>query len=271
MKINLFEVAETCLYHSTLNEKLTLTCLAKQQADAGRFSLDSDSSIQVIEDVVFPDSPVLVAPRDLPRRRLGTLAGRIALLHAVAHIEFYAIYLAWDIIYRFRDQPSRFYLDWLHVAADEAIHFELINQRLHQLGSYYGQLPAHKGLWDVAVDTCFDLLARLALVPRYMEARGLDATPGMVERMLKHNDTVSAGLLQRIVDDEVAHVRYGSKWFAYVCGQRELSADLAYFDCLDQYLKGTIRGPFNHELRKQAGFSNFEIEQLEALDSTRLL
>lgn len=262
---NLFEIAAECLYYSTINEKLKLTRQAGLLAAEGQLSLQSTSKILPISQVVFPDSPVLIPPRDLPRRRLGTLAGRIALLHAVAHIEFYAIYLAWDIIYRFRDQPEQFYLDWLHVATDEAIHFGLINQRLAELDSYYGQLGAHKGLWDVAVDTSHDLLARLALVPRYMEARGLDATPGMVERMLKHDDNASADLLQRIVDDEVVHVRYGSKWFLAVCEQRSLPPEQAYFDCLGRYLKATIRGPFNHQLRKQAGFSEQEISQLEIL------
>lgn len=262
---NLFEFAGNCLYHSTINEKLMLTSQAKQLADNDQLSMQSNSDIVSIDQVVFPDYPTLVAPRDLPRRRLGSLEGRIALLHAVAHIEFYAIYLAWDMIYRFRNQSQQFYLDWLHVASDEAIHFGLICDRLQELGSFYGQLPAHKGLWDVAVNTSDDLLARIALVPRYMEARGLDATPGMIERLLKHGDQVSANLLQRIVDDEVTHVRYGSEWFSRICEQRSLNAEQAYFDCLERYLKATIRGPFNHQLRKQAGFSDAEISQLERL------
>jgi len=263
---DLFEFAVKCLYHSSIDEKLMLTKQAKQLADNDQLLMQCNSEIIPIDQVVFPNSPVLVAPRDLPRRRLGTLNGRIALLHAVAHIEFYAIYLAWDIIYRFKGQSDQFYLDWLHVASDEAIHFALICERLQELGSDYGQLPAHKGLWDVAVNTADDLLARLALVPRYMEARGLDATPGMVERLIKHGDQVSADLLQRIVDDEVTHVRYGSEWFAHVCEQRCLTPEQAYFDCLEQYLRGTLRGPFNHELRKQAGFSQAEINQLETLN-----
>jgi uncharacterized ferritin-like protein (DUF455 family) len=262
---NLFEFAVKCLYHSSIDEKLMLTKQAKQLADNHQLIILCKSEIIPIDQVVFPESPMLVAPRDLPRRRLGTLNGRIALLHAVAHIEFYAIYLAWDIIYRFRGLSDQFYLDWLHVASDEAIHFALICDRLRELGSDYGQLPAHKGLWNVAVNTADDLLARLALVPRYMEARGLDATPGMVERLIKHGDQVSADLLQRIVDDEVTHVRYGSEWFAHVCAQRCLNPEQAYFECLEQYLQGTLRGPFNHELRKQAGFSQAEINQLEAL------
>ncbi len=117
----------------------------------------------------------------------------------------------------------------------------------------------------MAVNTADDLLARLALVPRYMEARGLDATPGMIERLIKHGDHTSAALLQRIVDDEVIHVRYGSKWFAQVCEQHSMIPEQAYFECLEQYLQGTLRGPFNHDLRKQAGFSEAEINQLETL------
>ncbi len=265
MMNDLFEFAFECLHYSSIDEKLMLTKQAKQLADDNQLLLQCCSEIRPIEHVVFPASPILVAPRDLPRRRLGTLNGRIALLHAVAHIEFYAIYLAWDIIYRFRGQSDQFYLDWLHVASDEAIHFALICDRLRELGSDYGQLPAHRGLWNVAVNTADDLLARLALVPRYMEARGLDATPGMVERLIKHGDQVSAALLQRIVDDEVTHVRYGSEWFARICAQRSLAPEQAYFECLEEYLQGTLRGPFNHDLRKQAGFSQAEINQLETL------
>lgn len=227
--------------------------------------MDSGTNIHPIRKVIFPTKPKLVSPRELPRRRLGTLGGRVALLHAVAHIELYAIYLAWDIIYRFRDQPQQFYLDWLHVAADEAIHFDLIRNRLRDLDSDYGQLAAHRGLWEIAVDTADDLLARLALVPRYMEARGLDATPGMIDRLLQHGDTASAELLQRIVDDEVAHVGYGSKWFVYVCEQRNIEPEQAYFDYLERYLNGKVRGPFNDQLRKQAGFSEKEIRKLELL------
>lgn len=265
MNNHLFKIAEICLHHSTINQKLMLTHQAQQFAENNTLSMQASTSMRPIDQVVFPECPVLVAPRALPRRRLGTLEGRIALLHAVAHIEFYAIYLAWDIIYRFRDQTRQFYLDWLRVAADEAIHFALVRERLHELGCDYGQLSAHRGLWDIAVDTSDDLLARLALVPRYMEARGLDATPGMIERMLQHGDPASADLLQRIVDDEVAHVAYGSKWFINVCEQRALEPEHAYFECLNQYLKGSVRGPFNHTLRKQAGFSDAELRKLDSL------
>ena len=265
MNNHLFEIAETCLYHSTINQKLMLTGQAQQCAENNTLSIQPEASIRPIDQVVFPERPVLVAPRTLPRRRLGSLGGRIALLHAVAHIEFYAIYLAWDMIYRFRGQTRQFYLDWLRVAADEAIHFALVRARLQALGSDYGEFPAHRGLWEIAVDTADDLLARLALVPRYMEARGLDATPGMIERMLQHGDPASADLLQRIVDDEVSHVAYGSKWFANVCAQRALEPERAYFDCLNQYLQGTVRGPFNRALRKRAGFSDAELRKLDSL------
>ncbi|MCH9699469.1 MAG: ferritin-like domain-containing protein [Gammaproteobacteria bacterium] len=263
--MNLFEIADQCLHYSTLNEKVMLSRHAAQLAKQSVLSFDRQSTVKSIDQVSFPGKPVLVAPKALPRRRLGTLNGRIALLHAVAHIECYAIYLAWDIIYRFDNQPQQFYLDWLSVAADEARHFAMIKQRLQDLGSDYGQLPAHQGLWDVAVDTADNLLARLALVPRYMEARGLDATPGMVERLTMHGDLESAALLQQIVDEEVAHVGFGSKWFDTICQQRGLDSEATYFNLLQRYLNGDVRGPFNHSLRKLAGFSDDEIKRLTKL------
>lgn len=264
--MNLFEIADQCLHHSTLNEKVMLSSHALYLSEQGELSfVPYDNIIKSIDRVKFPDKPKLVAPKKLPRRRLGSLNGRIALLHAVAHIECYAIYLAWDLIYRFRNQPKQFYLDWLSVAADEARHFAMINTRLQELGSEYGRLPAHQGLWDVAIDTSGDLLARLALVPRYMEARGLDATPGMVDRLKRHGDLTSAALLQQIVDEEIAHVGFGSKWFTIFCRQRGLDSETTYFNLLQQYLNGEVRGPFNHSLRIQAGFTDKEIRRLEQL------
>jgi uncharacterized ferritin-like protein (DUF455 family) len=233
--------------------------------EKGQIDYASEGEPLPISATVFPPLPKLVEPKNLPRRSLATENGRIALLHSLAHIEFYAIHLAWDILYRFRGLPVKFYQDWLGVAVEEALHFSMLRERLRELGSDYGNLPAHRGLWDVATDTSGDVLARLALVPRTLEARGLDVTPGMIEKLLQVGDTESAGILGRILQDEVGHVAIGSRWFKTICAQRGLDPESTYFELVEKLLKGRIHGPINHELRKQAGFNEAEIYRLEQM------
>lgn len=206
----------------------------------------------------------MVDPRELPRRKLTSPEGRAALLHAVSHIEFTAIQLAWDILYRFRGLPDGFYWDWLDIAAEEAEHFALLRARLRDLDCDYGDLPVHRGLWDVAVDTADDVAARLALVPRCMEARGLDVTPGMIEKLEQAGDQQSATVLRRILNDEVGHVAAGSRWFRWVCARRGAEPEATYFGFLQSRLRSEVRGPFNRELRLVAGFSPGELDRLEA-------
>jgi uncharacterized ferritin-like protein (DUF455 family) len=187
----------------------------------------------------------------------------VALLHAVAHIEFSAIQLAWDHLYRFRGMPTQYYLDWLCVAEEEAQHFAMLRGRLRELGADYGDLPAHAGLWGIAADTAYDVLARMALVPRFMEARGLDVTPGMIAKLQNVGDAASVNILERILHDEVGHVALGSRWFQWICGQRGLPAEQEYFKLIDRHMQGQARGPFNWELRRQAGFSEAELLLLD--------
>ena len=208
----IFEFAEQCLHSDSIQQKLDLTATACRLWREGRFECDFEKPPKPISATRFSKRPELVDPRELPRRNMASKEGRIALLHAIAHIEFYAIHLAWDIIYRFQDMPQLFYGDWLGVAAEEAQHFSLIRKRLQELDSDYGLLPAHRGLWEVAEDTDHDVLARLALVPRYMEARGLDVTPGMIEKLRGVGDHSSAQILVTIVNEEVGHVLIGSRW-----------------------------------------------------------
>ena len=170
-----------------------------------------------------PLRPQLLHPSAMPRRRaLTTPAGRIALLHALAHIELNAIDLAWDIAARFPGQPRAFYDDWVAVGADEARHFLMLSDRLDACGAAYGDLPAHDGLWQAAMDTADDLLARLAVVPLVLEARGLDVTPAMIERLERAGDDASAAILAVIYREEVGHVATGMRWFMHVCGERGL-------------------------------------------------
>ncbi len=203
-----------------------------------------------------PVRPYLLPPRDMPRRRAGgSAAGRIALLHALAHIELNAIDLAWDLVARFTDEdlPPDFYDDWVGVAAEEARHHALVAGRLAALGAVYGDLPAHDGLWEAAQATAHDLLARLAVVPLVLEARGLDVTPAMIERLGRFGDVESAAVLQAIYEDEIGHVAAGRRWFDWVCARRDLAPAATYRDLVQRYFKGVLKPPFNRHGREAAG------------------
>jgi uncharacterized ferritin-like protein (DUF455 family) len=202
-----------------------------------------------------PAEPALLNPRDMPKRRRGGVAGRIALLHAIAHIELNAIDLHWDIAVRFAatDLPLGFFDDWAQAADDEAKHFGLLADRLEALGSHYGALPAHEGMWRAAEDTISDLHARLAVVPMVLEARGLDVTPGMITAFEKAGDVDSVEALQIIYRDEVAHVAYGSKWFNFLCGRDNTDPKDVFHALVRQYFHGSLKPPFNEEKRADAG------------------
>jgi uncharacterized ferritin-like protein (DUF455 family) len=267
MPTNLFEIAESCLYTASVEAKLEATEQAARLFRQEGFSRDDRSPPKSASDVRFPEHPKLVDPRHLPRRKLTTVAGKIAFLHAVAHIEFTAIQLAWDMVYRFRGMPSAFYDDWLEVAIEEAFHFSLVRGRLKEFDADYGQFPAHRGLWELAEDTAHDVKARLALVPRVMEARGLDVTPAMIAKLDAAGDDATADILRIILKEEVGHVARGTRWFQYVCNEQGIDPVTEYFSLVERYLRGVVRGPFNTELRRAAGFSELELERLEAMAS----
>jgi len=213
-----------------------------------------------------PERPVLLSPRDMPKRRRGSASGRIALLHAVAHIEFNAIDLAWDLLARFVDDstPKDFIDDWLGVAAEEAEHFEMVAGRLEALGSRYGDLPAHAGLWDAAVATADDVLARLAVVPLVLEARGLDVTPAMITQLEDAGDAASAAVLRRIYRDEIGHVAAGARWFDAFARRRKLDPETAWRDLVNERFRGPLKPPFNREARAAAGLTPCYYEPLAA-------
>lgn len=202
-----------------------------------------------------PERPELLSPRDVPRRRPGTPQGRIALLHAVAHIELNAVDLHWDIIARFSEtrMPPGFYDDWVQAAGEESKHFNLICDCLERLGSHYGALAAHAGMWRAAEDTAQDFMGRLAVVPMVLEARGLDVTPGMIEVFRKAGDGESVDALEVIYGEEVGHVAYGSKWFHFLCGRHELDPKDTFHALVRKYFHGPLRPPFNVEKRAEAG------------------
>lgn len=202
-----------------------------------------------------PEKPDLIPPKEMPKRRkAASNAARIAMLHAIAHIELNAIDLAWDIILRFgKTMPREFSDDWIKVADDEARHFELLNQRLHEMGSYYGAFPAHDGLWQSAEKTSHDLKARLAVVPLVLEARGLDVTPSLIKKFQANNDHKSVAALEIIYHEEVEHVKAGKKWFQYICDKKNLNPQATYHLLVKKYFKGQLKPPFNKEARQKAG------------------
>jgi len=260
---NIFTLAESCLYHAAIDNKLETTHQARRLAEAGLLSFAEEGIPRPIGNTVFPDKPVLLRPRDMPRRRLDTKEGKAAFFHALAHIEFMAIYLAWDIVYRFRGLPEQFYQDWLRIADEEALHFAMIRTHLLALGCDYGDLPAHKGLWTHAEDTADDILARLAVVPRCMEARGLDVTPDMIEKLKALGDQDGVTILTRIYEDEIGHVERGSHWFNFFAKQQRLDPEQVYKEKILACYQGKPKGPFNREVRIIAGFSHNEIDWLE--------
>lgn len=202
-----------------------------------------------------PARPELLAPREMPRRRPGTLAGRKALLHAVAHIELNAVDLHWDIVARFTDtpMPPDFYDDWVRTADEEAKHFRLLHECLSARGGFYGELPAHAGMWRAAEDTVGDLLARLAIVPMILEARGLDVTPPMIEIFRKADEADAVAALETIYAEEVGHVAHGTKWFHFLCARQGLPPMETFHALKHRYFHGALKPPFNDEKRAAAG------------------
>jgi len=209
-----------------------------------------------------PEKPELVSPLSVKRRSMITPQGRAILIHALAHIEFNAINLALDAIWRFPDMPASYYTDWLQVAGEEALHFSLLNEHLQRLGYSYGHFPAHNSLWEMAAKTQHDILARIALVPRTMEARGLDATPPVRAKLAQAGDTEAAAILDIILRDEIGHVAVGNRWYGWICEQRGLEPVATYAQLASEYGAPALRSSLNLEARRAAGFSEAELAAL---------
>lgn len=261
---DLHAAARQCLDCADPVEKVRLTERTWQAVLRDELTLDTDAPPpEPMRAPGRPDRPQLVPPRDLPKRSLGSPEGRAALVHAVAHIEFNAINLAWDAVYRFRGLPTDFQRDWAAVANDEARHFTLVCERLGEMGVAYGDFDAHDGLWQMAAKTAHSDTARMALVPRVLEARGLDVTPGMIERFKGAGDKATVAVLEVILREEVAHVEAGTRWFHWCCRRDGLEPEATFRQLLQQYMRNLPRGPFNLEARRRAGFAPSELEWLQ--------
>ena len=265
MQTSLFAAAEACLRSDRVDDKLQRAGRLREAFEAGQLSIKAPNDKPGLRDAGHPPRPELVPPSQLAHRRIGNPEGQAALIHAVAHIEFNAINLACDAVYRFRDLPRAYYADWVKIAAEEAYHFSLLQDRLQALGYAYGDFPAHNGLWEMAKKTAGSCLERMALVPRVLEARGLDVTPGMIERLSAAGDDRTVAAFEVILDEEVRHVEIGTRWFRYLCEARGLAPEATFAQLLEQYMKGQVKPPFHYQAREQAGFSRNEMACLEGM------
>ena len=263
---SVFEYAHQCLQTCDPAEKCRLTHALAESWRRGELVLEETIPPEPISDAGRPDRPELVNPREVPRRSINTVKGRVILAHALAHIEFNAINLALDAVYRFRGMPADFYTDWIRVADEEASHFALLESYIHKHQHVYGDYPAHNGLWEMAQRTAHDVLVRMALVPRVLEARGLDVTPGLMDKLRQAGDDEFVSHLGIIHHDEIGHVSIGSRWFRYACDQRGLDARETFRQLIQDYMKGSLRGPFDEVVRTQAGFTEQELADLNAMD-----
>jgi uncharacterized ferritin-like protein (DUF455 family) len=262
---NIFYLAYKCLSESHLDKKLSLS------TETAGIILDGHIEIKPsIEEVGSispgrPEKPILIAPRDLPRRKIHTIEGRAAMIHSFAHIEFNAINLAWDLICRFQDMPDEFYYDWARVAAEETKHFKLLRHNLNDIGYDYGDFPAHDGLWEIAEQTAHDVLLRLAVVPRILEARGLDVTPNLINRFREINDDKTVSILELILEEEIGHVNYGTKWYRYVCEKLNHDPDEKFRQIVNEFMPSNKTKNINYKARLMAGFSQAELDYLVSI------
>ena len=268
---NLYQEAQKCFLITDPDEKLEQSLAVASAWEAGNLEWqDHDTSIEeTIIQYQQPghlDKPEIVPVNKVKNRGFKSAQQRASLIHALAHIELTAVNLSWDSVYRYRDLPKEYYDDWVQTAKEEVQHFYLLRTGLRELGFDYGDFPAHNELWQMAVTTANDLMARMAIVHRVLEARALDVVPISVEKFRSIGDQEMAKSLEIIANDEVGHVNSGSRWFRYCCAQQQVDPESTFFKLLKKYLNSTPRGPFNQEARIKAGFSLDEMKELERLD-----
>jgi uncharacterized ferritin-like protein (DUF455 family) len=266
---NVYDSALACLHISDPYEKASCAKLLYQYWCTGKLNRAPSDAPEQIENPGRPSLPRLVSPRQVPKRGFNSRQGLNKLAHAIAHIEFNAINLALDAVYRFRGMPDDYYADWLRVAAEESSHFMMLAEYLQTNNAMYGDYNAHNGLWEMAVKTEHDVMVRMALVPRVLEARGLDVTPGMVAKLKKVGEQKLVDILEVIHKEEIGHVLIGTRWFNYECQQRGLSPQDVFTELLDKHVNGIIQGPFDEESRLQAGFTETEMHRLVAISKMK--
>lgn len=258
----LFDLLESTLAESGVEEKLARVRDLALKWKQGAVDSADGGPVPEMTRRGYPSRPQLVAPAKVPQRKPNSPEGLAALFHAIAHIEWSAIDLALDHAYRFRGLPATYYAEWIGVAAEEADHFNLLRGHLRTLGYDYGDFPAHDGLWQLNVKTAHDVLARMALVPRLAEARGLDATPPIQKRLEQAGDERGARLLDIILRDEIGHVALGDRWFRYLCAARGLLPESTYRRLMAEYEVPRPQGPLNEKARLEAGFTAEELASL---------
>jgi len=270
MPIDLFAAARAALLECDPDAKCAAAAALRTDWSVGRFGAFGDTApVEPVPEPGRPPRPDLVSPRAVTHRSARTRLGRAALIHALAHIEFNAINLALDAVYRFRNLPREYYGDWLQVAAEEAFHFGLLRDHLRALGHDYGDFPAHNGLWEMALKTAHDPLARMALVPRLLEARGLDASPAIMRKLEEAGDPRAVEILRVIQRDEIGHVRIGNRWYAHLCAERGLEPLATFRQLLAEHGVTRVRAPFDLGARRAAGFSEPELALLDELAAPR--
>jgi len=255
-------MARQCLKSADPDEKLQLVRTLMRAHQLGNISLDTEVAMSDLCQPGLPDKPALVRGSKTPRRGFATPEGRAIMMHAIAHIEYNAINLALDAVQRFANMPEAYYTDWLQVAFEEAYHFELVRAHLRHLGGEYGDHVAHGGLWEMCEKTASDVLQRMALVPRVLEARGLDVTPGIQKKLTQAGDHNAVSILDIILRDEITHVATGNRWYRYCCDQRGLDTVETFTALLAEFYPKGLMGPYNMVAREQAGFTASELELL---------
>ncbi len=256
--MNRLDAAALALAADTIDGKLAAMAVLASWVDDGVSSAPTGEIVRGI-----PTKPLRVQPKDLsPRSNMNTVAGRAALIHAVAHIEYSAIDLALDHAVRFTGLPARYYDEWIHVAIDEARHFQLLRAHLQSVGHDYGDFPVHDGLWEMAEKTTHDCLTRMALVPRLLEARGLDATPPIQKKLAHAGDTKAVGILAVILADEEDHVAIGDYWYRYLCLEQSLEPEATFRRLIQEYKAPWPQCPMNIKARLAAGFAQSELDEL---------
>jgi uncharacterized ferritin-like protein (DUF455 family) len=254
------EALTECKIHSKINQVNRLHTLANN----AQLNFSNPTPIKTITTPGKPAKPNLVRFQSVPKRNHSEL-GMIQTIHAICHIEFNAINLALDAVYRFQEMPEKFYLDWILVAFEEGKHFNLVNNYLQTLGYQYGDFDAHNGLWKMTLETNYDVLARMALVPRVLEARGLDVTPSIQKRFRASKFSKMVEILDIIFVDEIGHVKIGNYWYHLLCAQRNLDSIKTFQTLINKHIGGQLRGPFNIDARKLADFSQQELDFLTNL------